>query len=294
MKGKNIALVVAGVMTILLAITCFWTGWWLVGVILLLGMGFLLFRLGGSGLGLTQLDLLKKLPGKKSWWVYGLAGVSTLYWVLLLFGVLKWSYIVLNVCAFLSIALLAFSIAGSKDTPAGLQGIMKWLGKLSIIGLLVLILVVRFFPSWVNYLDYSASDPHTSVTSPAQEEQVAPPSPTPEIDRGFSLPPSDTTVLKDSGVILLENGDYMVVFSFLGNPQNGDVTYQSILFTFPDGSTQRVNARGKETHHLNWTNGGKVEIVFFPDSEDKTSGHYTYLKNKGEQAELPYLLKVGK
>jgi len=187
---------IAVVVYILLTIVSFSVGWWIIGFALIAGGGFILYRISGPSVGITQLDFLKKIPGNKSWWTYGLVALSTLYYVLLGFGVFKWGWVQFNVLIMLLIIALSNVLAGSKDIASSLQGVMKLWTVLSIVGIIILIIATRFSPELIQNLDYSHSSPPPTEQSVGQEEQVAPPSPTPDV--------WDSTQFSDRGGIILD------------------------------------------------------------------------------------------
>jgi hypothetical protein len=182
----------------LITIISFSVGWWIIGLALIAGGGFILYRISGSSVGITQLDFLKKIPGNKSWWTYGLVALSTLYYVLLGFGVIKWEWVQFNVLIMLLIITLSAVLAGSKDISSSLQGVMKLWTVLSIAGIIALMLATRFAPGLIQSLDYSNSSvPPPTEQSAEQQEQVQGQSPTPSSSW-------DSTQFSDRGGIVLD------------------------------------------------------------------------------------------
>jgi hypothetical protein len=181
MNNINSRILITVVVYILLTIISFSVGWWIIGLALLAGGGFILYRISGPSVGITQLDFLKKIPGNKSWWTYGLVALSTLYYVLLGFGVLKWEWVQFNVLIMLLIIAFSSVLAGSKDISSSLQGVMRLWTVLSIAGIIILIIATRFSPELVQNLDYSHSSTPPTEQSAGQQELVTPsPTPTPE------------------------------------------------------------------------------------------------------------------
>lgn len=174
MNKINSRILIAVVVYILLTIISFSFGWWIIGLALIAGGGFILYRISGPSVGITQLDFLKKIPGNKSWWTYGLVALSTLYYVLLGFGVFKWGWVQFNVLIMLLIIALSAVLAGSKDISSSLQGVMKLWTVLSIAGIIALMIATRVAPGIIQSLDYSHSSEQTPTEQSAGQEQVNP------------------------------------------------------------------------------------------------------------------------
>jgi hypothetical protein len=249
----------------LITIISFSVGWWIIGLALIAGGGFILYRISGPSVGITQLDFLKKIPGNKSWWTYGLVALSTLYYVLLGFGVIKWEWVQFNVLIMLLIIALSAVLAGSKDISASLQGVMKLWTGLSIAGIIALMVATRFAPGLIQSLDYSNSSvPPPTEQSAGQQEQVQSQSPTPSSswdstqfsDRGgivLDKPSQDVNVLENSELCVSE----------LTNPlTNGNL--QQKIFVGEEFFSSRMSqcwdiAKGKYTIRIGDTDSAEIK-----------------------------------
>jgi hypothetical protein len=270
----------------LITIISFSVGWWIIGLALIAGGGFILYRISGSSVGITQLDFLKKIPGNKSWWTYGLVALSTLYYVLLGFGVIKWEWVQFNVLIMLLIITLSAVLAGSKDISSSLQGVMKLWTVLSIAGIIALMLATRFAPGLIQSLDYSNSSvPPPTEQSAEQQEQITQsltPSPNPDWRRE-TLPSSNKAiVLERSGIIVLPEGKKRLFFSHMGD-ETGDL---SPVITI---AGKDYSAKGAGDFLLPEEVKGKVEVNFNGWDDKSYPGRldaYQYYKTRKPFIEL--------
>jgi hypothetical protein len=216
MNKSNLRILIAVAVYIMVTVIAVSSGWWLVGLVLIVGGGLILYRISGASVGITQLDFLKKIPGNKSWLVYGLVALSTLYYVLLGFGVFKWEWVQFNVLIMLLIIALSAILAGSKDIPSSLQGVIKLWALLSIAGILALMIAIRFAPGLIDSLDYSHSS--TPPEQSTQQEQLAPAPVEEDIDKRAILPRTNNPIyLTQSGQYKVKPGKYRLCFSWLGD-----------------------------------------------------------------------------
>ena len=204
MNKINSRILIAVVVYILLTIISFSVGWWIIALALIVGGGFILYRISGPSVGITQLDFLKKIPGNKSWWTYGLVALSTLYYVLLGFGVFKWGWVQFNVLIMLLIIALSAVLAGSKDISSSLQGVMKLWTVLSIAGIIALMIATRFTPGLIQSLDYSNSSVPPPTEQSAGQEQVATAPATIE-----EIPSTERMVWAGKKIVLAGDGEYL-------------------------------------------------------------------------------------
>jgi hypothetical protein len=287
MKKINSLILLAVLGYTLITIISFSVGWWIIGLALIAGGGFILYRISGPSVGITQLDFLKKIPGNKSWWTYGLVAFSTLYYVLLGFGVIKWEWVQFNVLIMLLIIALSAVLAGSKDISSSLQGVMKLWTVLSIAGIIALMLATRFAPGLIQSLDYSNSSvPPPTEQSAGQQEQVVSPSPPPTSEAPIAREriaqiPGKVIVLTKSKTINLPPGQKDICFSWLGYNTNGDRVNQQLTIGGVQFSTQGSNCFPVEME-------GEVEVKFLnpPQTEVDT---YKIIRAKGGQGEYPFI-----
>lgn len=292
MNKINSRILIAVVVYILLTIVSFSVGWWIIGFALIAGGGFILYRISGPSVGITQLDFLKKIPGNKSWWTYGLVTFSTLYFVLLGFGVLKWGWVQFNVIIMLVIIASSSILARSKDISSSLQGVMKLWTVLSIVGIVILIIATRFSPELVQNLDYSHSSTPPTEQSAGQQEQVAP-APVEEI------PSTERVVVAGRKITLTGDGTYSVpagkkslCFENLGMKDGSSKTSQYLTINGIEYSSL-----GTECHNLDENLSGEIIVDFFPGkdygSKEGAKQLYNYWRSQpGGQSEWP-VIRIG-
>jgi uncharacterized membrane protein YuzA (DUF378 family) len=285
MNKSNRRILIAVAVYIIVTVIAVSSGWWLVALALIVAGGFILYRINGSSIGITQFDFLKKIPGNKSWWTYGLVVFSTLYYVLLGFGVIKWGWVQFNVLIMLLIIALSAILAGSKDIPSTLQGVMKLWAALSISGILALMIAIRFTPGLIQSLDYSNSSAPPAQQSAGQQEQITQsltPSPNPDWRRE-TLPSSNKAiVLERSGIIVLPEGKKRLFFSHMGD-ETGDL---SPVITI---AGKDYSAKGAGDFLLPEEVKGKVEVNFNGWDDKSYPGRldaYQYYKTRKPFIEL--------
>lgn len=287
--NKNNALKLIPVIAFLVIMSIvFLAGWWLLGITMIAGGGFILYRISGSNIGLTQLGLLKKIPSNKSWWVYGLVTLSTLYFILLGFGVIKWGWVQFNVTVMLSIIALSAILSGSKDISESLQRVMKLWFRLSIVGIVVLILATRFIPDLTKKLDYSylskPTAPVEEVAPPAEE--VPPPSTERVVVSGKKI------TLRGDGTYSLPKGKKSLCFTNLGMKDGTSTKSQYLTLN----GVEYISL-GTECHALPEDLEGEVVVDFFPGKKWGTTSEvkrlYAYWKSQpGGQSEWP-IIRIG-
>lgn len=290
MNKINSRILIAVVVYILLTIFSFSVGWWIIGFALIVGGGFILYRISGPSVGITQLDFLKKIPGNKSWWTYGLVTFSTLYYVLLGFGVIKWEWVQFNVLMMLLIIALSNVLASSKDIPSSLKGVMKLWTTLSIVGIIILIIATRFSPELVQNLDYSHSSPPPTEQSAGQQEQAAPVEETPSTER--IVVSGEKITLTGDGTYSVPKGRKSLCFTNLGLKDGSSNTSQYLTIN----GVEYISL-GTDCHNLPENLEGNVVIDFFPGKEYGTPEGvkklYAYWKSQpGGQAEWP-VIRIG-
>lgn len=286
----NSRILIAVVVYILLTIVSFSVGWWIIGFALIAGGGFILYRISGPSVGITQLDFLKKIPGNKSWWTYGLVALSTLYYVLLGFGVIKWGWVQFNVLIMLLIIALSTVLAGSKDISSSLQGVMKLWTLLSIVGIIILIIATRFSPELVQNLDYSHSSPPPTEQSAGQEQVATAPATVEEI------PSTERVVVAGRKITLTGDGTYSVpagkkslCFENLGMKDGSSMKSQYLTI-----NGLEYSALGTKCHSLPDDLNGKISVELFNGkSRDRVKKIYDYWRSQpGGQAEWP-IIRIG-
>lgn len=286
MNKSNLRILIAVAVYIIVTVIVVSSGWWLVALALIVVGGFILYRISGSSIGITQFDFLKKIPGNKSWLVYGLVALSTLYYVLLGFGVFKWEWVQFNVLIMLLIIALSAILAGSKDIPSSLQGVIKLWALLSIAGILALMIAIRFAPGLIDSLDYShSSTPPEQSTQ--QQEQVAPTPVEEDIDKRPILPRTNNPIyLTKSGQYEAKPGKYRLCFSWLGDEEDGGSRINQSLkingFEF--------NSTGSNCYQ--YTSEGKIYVEFINPTQTPNDSYSYYKERVGGQGAYPFLEPV--
>jgi hypothetical protein len=284
MNKINSRILIAVVIYIIITIISFSVGWWIIGIALIAGGGFVLYRISGASVGITQLDFLKKIPGNKSWWTYGLVVFSTLYYVLLGFGVIKWGWVQFNVLIMLLIIALSAILAGSKDIPSTLQGVMKLWATLSIAGILALMIAIRFTPGLIQSLDYSNSSAPPAQQSAGQQEQVAPAPVEEDIDKGAILPRTNNPIyLTKSWQYEAKPGKYRLCFSWLGDRDgyyNQWISVNGVDYKSAGGNCYPIEITSTEII---------VNFINPSQRDDKGGDTYRFVREYGGQGLYPFI-----
>lgn len=277
MNKSNLRILIAVAVYIMVTVIAVSSGWWLVALVLIVGGGFILYRISGSSIGITQFDFLKKIPRSKSWLAYGLVTLSTLYYVLLGFGVFKWGWVQFNVLIMLLIIALSAILAGSKDIPSSLQGVMKLWTLLSIAGILALMIAIRFAPGLIESLDYSHSSAPPEQS--AQQEQLAPA----PVEETIS---TERVVVSGRKITLPGDGNYIVpvgrkslCFTAMGKTDGSEITDQTLEIIYK-GDRSTYTTLGSQCFSLSDDMKGSIIVDFFPG---KTWGEEPVLSNMYER-----------
>jgi len=165
-----------------------------------------------------------------------------------------------------------------------LVGFFRWIAT----GILIVTMLSAWFaPNLPQAVE--SYQPGTSVTSPAQEEQVAP---TPVEE----MPSTERVVVARRKIQLIGDGEHMIPVNFTDNNkyicflnlgmENGDARKSQFLTI----NGVEYSSLGEGCYKIKENLSGKFNIKFFPNPEFGNLSLYEYWRNQpGGKGILPYI-----